>query len=395
MSIVAFPFPPNWSALYDETFTYNTKVLGAADGSEQTISIWGNNPRRSLDFNILLTNHHAQMLDNLLFARQGKALGVPHWSDGSRLTAVSVAGANTLALDTAARAHKVGGSIIVWRSPDDYKTYTVSAITNGTITTAEPLAAAWPIGTRVYPIFSAFLSASLSGRRHSDQVSEMPMTFACEPNKVYANTPVGGATPMYRGEELYLGRTNWKSAQGFSYQSDAETLDYNVGKFRVHTPSGYNGMQRAHVWLIKNRAEGAEIRAFLGRREGRARPVYMPNTFTDFTLKSSIGAGSSTIDVETNLYETLAAMHPARRDIVLLMRDGTYYARRIVGSATPAVGTTRFTLDSAIPIAISAPALKRISLLTLCRQAIDSATIHWHTDDKGTLELDFLTLRAP
>lgn len=393
--IVLFPFPPNWASPFDETFVYKTNVLPAANGSEQTLSQWGNRPRLNMEYNVLLRNRHAQKLDNLLFAWQGRFFGVVLWSDRSELTAVANENDLTIYLDTTTRAFAPGGFVTLWESTDVCTSYQILSVAANALTITSPIARTWAVGTRVYPSFAGLINASLSGVRLTDQKSQMPVAFECEPSTTFANTGVGGATPTYRGEELYLGKTNWAGGVPFGAESDRQKIDVNAGKFYSHTPSGHSKLRRLHRWFIKTRADAVALRAWIGRREGMARPVYMPSGFEDFTLAAPIVTPAGFIDVVENEYGQLATAHPARRDILVLLRDGTYYARRIISSTQASDGVTRIELDTPIVATIQPAAVKRISFLGLYRQASDASTIRWLGDVKGTAEIELVVKRTP
>ena len=221
----------------------------------------------------------------------------------------------------------------------------------------------------------------------------MPCSFECEPSTTYGNTPIGGATPIYRDEELYLGKLNWISGLTFEFSTDREKIDMNTGRFYSFSESQFSPQQKDHNWFITSRADATLFRAWLGRREGVARPVYMPTGNTDLTLLSDPLIAASSIEVVDTDYATLAGAHPARRDIILIMRNGTYHARRITGAeAIP--GGTRVHLDQPWAATIPMASVKRISFLNLFRQVGNKSTIRWVTDDKGTANVLLVTDRT-
>lgn len=389
--IVLFPFRPNWSSGYDETFEYKAWVLPAADGSEQSGSVWGNRPRRKLDYTILVNGKQTQKLENLLFGWQSRFFGVPHWSEVSKLTANASANALVIQLDTTLRSFEPGALIVIHLNDDVFESREIESLTATSITLTTPLGTAWPVGSRVYPTFVASINGSLSGRRLTDNIMQMPVSFECEPSVTPAITAIGGATPMYQGEELYLAKLNW-AGLSTAFVSDREDIDMGTGRVKLYSPSGFTRPTRTHNWHMKSRAETSDFLAWVGRREGRARPFYAPTWNEDFKLIADIVNPASGIDVEENEYAPLVALRPARRDIVVLARDGTYHARRITGTAAT-TGGVRLLLDSPITTTLPRSAVKRVCLLQLYRQAADDITIRWLTDKVGTAEVQLMSKR--
>jgi hypothetical protein len=393
--VVVFPFAPNWSSAYDETFVYNSWVLAAGDGTEQTGSNWGNQPRRQFDYTIAVRGPDMQKLENLLFSCQHRFFGIPHWADKSKLTAPVAAGSLVLPLDTTDRSFQVGNLGIIYIDSDQFEAFEIAEVTTGSLSISSPLRSAWPAGARVYPVSLGLINENSSGAYQTDNTVVMPVSFDCEPSSSPINTPIGGATPTYRGEELYLGRLDWKAALTFSQQSDREVVDYNTGKVKSFSYSGFSKKTRKHNWQVRDRAEARDFRAWLGRREGVARPVYMPSGVTDFTLVVDIVSGSNVLEVVGNEYGALVGPAAARRDIIILLRDGTYFARRIDSTAVLVSGHLQLTLDAGITQSITAAQIKRISFLGFYRLAANANTIRWLTDEVGVVESNLITKRAP
>ena len=144
-------------------------------------------------------------------------------------------------------------------------------------------------------------------------------------------------------------------------------------------------MSRRHNWTLYNRADIFEFRQFLGRRQGVARSVFMPSGTVDFNMAAPILDTEDILVVENNEYGALAGAHPARRDIIIELVDGTYFCRRIVGTSD-FDSFTRLQLDSSLGVSLDIDDVARISFLTLYRFESPSTTIRHLTDSKATVE---------
>lgn len=390
--IIVFPFPPNWKNGVEDTFAFNSWVQRGSNGTVQTGSTWGNNPRRELDYTILLKGNDTARCENLLMGWQSRYYGVIQWPDESKLTAQCNIGAQTIYLDTTNRAFGVGSFVIIYKDSTHFEAAEIEEMTDDSITITTEFGTTWPVGSRVYPVFAGLINSSLQGVRHTDDVLEMPVSFESEPSVTVGNTDYVAPAATYQGYELYLGRLNWASALEFQFDSDRVTLDFGVGRTRSGSGSGYTPQTKKHNWFFKRRSDAREFREWLGRREGVAVPVYMPTGNTDLVLIADPLMGQLSIDVADNEYGDLLGAHPARRDIILIMRDGSYHARRIV-STSAISGGTRLALDAEWTANIDRTAVKRVSFLGLFRQVANKSTISWRTAEVGTAEMMLITDR--
>ena len=384
--IVLFPFSPNWGSPVDETITHRSWALAAEDGSEQTGSESGEVPRRTLEYNInLRTALQAQRCENLLFAWQSRFFGVPHWGEEERLDGDVPAGATTVPFNTFGLSLEPGSLIALYLDEDKNEIREVDTVAVDGVTITTGLEYDWPDGTRVYPCFVGLMNDMMSGTRETSTVGRMPVSFDCEPSVTPGNTALNDPALTYRGKELYLERTNWMSAMPFTFSSDAQRLDANTGKFVSYSSSGFSKMSRRHNWTLYNRADIFGFRQFLGRRQGVARSVFMPSGTVDFNMAAPILDTEDILVVEKNEYGALAGAHPARRDIIIELEDGSYFCRRIVGTSD-FDSFTRLQLDSSLGVALDIDDVARISFLTLYRFESPSATIRHLTDSKATVE---------
>lgn len=384
--IVLFPFSPNWGSPVDETITQRSWVLAAEDGSEQTGSESGEVPRRTLEFNInLRTALQAQKCENLLFAWQSRFFGVPHWGEEERLDSDVAAGSLTVPFNTFGLSLEPGSLIALYLDEDKNEIREVDSVAVDGVTVTTGLEYDWPEGTRVYPCFVGLMNETMSGSRETSTVGRMPISFDCEPSVTPGNVALNTLPLTYRGKELYLVRTNWQSAMPFTFASDVQRLDANTGKFVSYSSAGFSKMSRRHNWTLFNRADIFGFRQFLGRRQGVARSVFMPSGTVDFNMAAPILDTEDILVVQKNEYGALAGAHPARRDIIIELEDGTYYCRRIVGTSD-FDSFTRLQLDSSLGVSLDIDDVARISFLTLYRFESPSTTIRHLTDSKAIVD---------
>lgn len=389
--VVLFPFEPNWSAPVDETITISSWAIPAVDGSEQTGSTWGDNAARTFEYQTVLKNtDEMQLAENLLFNWQSLFFALPIWTEKRTLTAS--ASSDALSFDTSGFSAEPGSLLVLWDGAEHNETKEVLSVSAGGVVLTAPLEETWPSGTKVYPIAVALMGAQVSGSRETTGVVRLPVMFECEPSATPDNVPTVAATLTYRGDELYLDPINWNGPQPMMYTSDRKKLDFGTLKFSSVSGSGFSKYGRQHNWYLPSEADKIKFRQFLGRRQGVARPVWMPSGVNDFTLAVNAVSTDSFITVKPNSYDTLVAQHPARRDIIIHLNNGTYLCRRILNSSTGAQGTL-LTLDAAVGVTINMQDVKRISYLTWYRLASPAVTIRHLTDTVATVDAALVARR--
>lgn len=392
----AFYFALNWSqGALEESWEANSWVFRAASGAEQSGSASGSKAvKRELTFPVQLTKRHAQAFNNMVFAWQERAFGVPHRGESSHLTSAIAAGASFVPCDTAHRTFYTGGSIFIFDSNDRWETRSISNVLPDGIELTTPLTYEWDEDTRVCPLLPGFISDKVSASWLTSGVMRALVTFTLEPSGMPSNLTETPPAVAFNGVEVYTGKVNWREEMPVDFESSAIRMDKKVGKIRQRPIAGYSTITRRHTWLVRNREDARLLRDFVGRRRGIARRVYMPSGLDDFTLIRNELSGSSTLDVERNVFGELIGSHPARRRLFIELRDGTILIRTIL-SATELEGevATRLNLNEAHGRDIEMSNVKRISFLHLYRFSSNRFTLRWLTDEKGEADADMTVLR--
>lgn len=384
--IVLFPFEPNWRTPVDETITFNSWVITSGDGTEQTGSGSGNNARRSFEYSTVLKNEKdVQLFENLAFAWQSRFFGVPVWPEERLLVSEAIAGATALAFDTTGFTVEEGSLVVLWRDKRDTEIKEVSSVTAAGIVVSTPLDSDWGAGDKVYPLAVAILPTELGGTYETSAVGRVPLVFECEPLSTFGNTNAPPPAATYKGDELYLGPLNWQSGLRFAFQSDRKKIDFGTAKFSAATTRGYSRMSRSHNWTMFSREEVTALREFLGRRQGVARPVWMPSGKPDFTLIEPVIASMSTLVVEPNDYEILVAQNSARRHVFIRLADDSYLCRKIQSSSLKSNGL-ELVLDQSHGVDLTPDNVRIISMLDWCRLESPAVTVRHLAKDRAIAE---------
>lgn len=387
---VLFSFRPNWRASpYRETYSWATTVNRSWSGHEQRFKI-SQAIRRLISYAALvLKSIDRQRLDSMLFSWQGRTFGVPLWNEAEPLSAPVSAGSNTIQVDTTNMTLKEGATIVLFLRQGVVESLEVESFDSDSITVTSVAAANWPLGTRVVPAAPAIPPVNTNLQRPVPEYMAMPVTFLIDPASQMTGVRESSPEFTYRGEEAYFVETDWAVDLDGDIEQNRRETDSGLGVIAMIPKGDFAFTGRSFRWLVKTKAGGRTLLDFFCRRQGRFSPVWMPSGADDFTLAAPIGSSDSSITVLDNDYASLLAQVTARRDIVLLLRDGRRLCRRIVDSAADA-GTLVLNLDSTFGEAISLTQVKRISYLGLYRLSSDSVTFNWLTDRVATVETDFI-----
>ena len=394
--IVVFPFMPNWSSPVEETLEWLTSLETTYTGKEQVWEI-RSKPRRLLEYNLRIFKDDVNRFDNVMFGWTARMFAVPLWQEKARLAAPVSAGATSLLIvDPTNRTFENGSLGLLFAGVTDYEIIEFSSDpVSGVINLARPAERDWPAQTLVFPMIVAMPGANVPTTRQSDEHMDARVRFTVSPADNFVRLPTVAPPATYRGVELYTGETNWISALGVNLEARQQLVDQDTGTFRTISRAAYPLITRGFRWLVKNRDAAERMREFFARRRGRLKPVWIPSGTRDFVLAENATTAATAIYVRPNDYGTFVNMHPARRDLVILLRDGTVIPRRILSYGTDIDSRTSVVLDSAVGYDLTPENVKRISYLGFYRLAADQITLSWRTSEVMVVETNFVLKESP
>jgi hypothetical protein len=248
-------------------------------------------------------------------------------------------------------------------------------------------------GAKVYPCLPCFLDGPINTSRPSSQYLQAAVRLVMSPVDGQLRIPDIAPAATYLGEELYTKETNWREALPVSIDPRSVTVDNTLGPISSSPQATFPAIVRGFLWMAKNREEAHDLLGFFGRRQGRFKPLWVPSGVDDIfldapALSTDVGLLTRPFD-----YSSLVSLHPARRHVLFLMRDGSRLARRI--ESVEAVGSqSLLTIDQPLGVPATPANVKRISYLGLYRLGSDDISFPWHTDSVVEVESN-LVLREP
>jgi len=370
-----WPFQPNGAVT--ERLEWLTDVMLSASGVEQRTRL-RTYPRRFFEFDVLLDERAARTAENLLHGNLTGEWLLPVWMDAERLAAPLAAGSTSVPVGASVRDYAAGNSLLLLGDTmAGNEGVVIATVGGGTVTLTTPTVATWPAGSTVVPLraarlagnpsFARFTGASLYGRLRWQCVDSTDWTAAIEDS--------------YRSLPVMTHRSNWDADPTREYARTQSVVDSGTATPAWATISDAPVAAQSHRWLCDGRTEIDAMRQWLFARRGRQSCVWLPSWARDLHLQATVGAAATTLDVEHCNYSASIAQAVGRRDIRVLLTDGTTYYRRITASTVIDADTERLTISSALGASVTPADVAAISFMHLARLDTDAVEIAWHRWD--------------
>jgi len=162
-----------------------------------------------------------------------------------------------------------------------------------------------------------------------------------------------------------------------SFMRTVTKMDAGTGKVTVQDRAGVSRSELEFDWFLDGRSEIGVIQAFLLERKGRAVPFWVPSWRHDLVLNQGAAAIDTSLTVKDTGYLKYQFPQASRRQIAMILQNGTMIYRRVTGATNPGNGTEVLTLDSAVGASVPADTTM-VCFLHLVRLASDVVEVLWH-----------------
>jgi hypothetical protein len=392
MSII-WPFEPNWASPVNESLEWNTNVLRAYNGSETRAGL-RSIARRRLAYDFLVRRADTQLFDNLLWGRQNQAFVVPYWQYKEKTTAPVSIGATSIPVDTSTAGYTAGQSIVIFLNALVNEVLKIASVTTGHVIVEAPgTVLAWAQYSKVYPASFSLFESNVPVNRHTSSLLEGTATFLAEPISTNPFIPATAAPNTYQGIEVILQQPDWVNPIDSGATFNFDVADYSTGDRLFAATELNQSLVFKYRWLLKTRPFINAFRAFLGRRQGQLKSVYLPSWHEDFTLAVNIGSGDTTITVVDRFFSLYVGINPARSNLMIRTRAHGTFLRPITSFTTSGANVV-ITITTALGVAVTISDVIAISYLCLYRKATDLSTLQWQTDRVAIVEDAFQLVAA-
>lgn len=382
-----WPFSINWRRDPIERLEWLTSILVSKNDTEEAVSV-RTGARRFLSVSTLAAGDAERVrYENTVIAGQADSYELPLFMDASIVTAAVGASDDVIAVDTTVGKSFSVGAEVVLLNEFSAAIETVESIEEDSITLAGA-PGEFPVGTKIIPLVKARIQAAQPLTYLSDGVMTADVDFSFDDE--WIGSPASESAD-YRGYPVYIARSAWGENRAAQIGRNIHVFDNVVGKPGYTDKSGIHRARYPHQWVLANRQELADFRAWIAARRGRYAPFWTPSNLDDFKVTSNISSGATTI-VVANRKHALVAGEIGRRDIMIELHNGTRYYRRITDIA-PSGATETLTINAALGANVATSDIARVSYMRLMRLASDTVEIAYKKDDVAIVKLNFMSKR--
>lgn len=387
-----FTVLPNWRDGITERLEYLTDIMTSNTGVEQrrSVRIY---PRRSFEAGFSRHDEMRARLDNFIAGIGRRPFLVPLWHEQYRVPAafgLSDEGVSLPAGTVADREFRVGDAVLVTGGDAArFEIATIAALdgTSGAIVWGEPLAQAWPAGTRIIPLRKARLLDDPELTAMTGSVGETRMRFSlADPDDLFPDA-------AWDGDPLWTFSPNFATALSFNYNRDDYSLDNQSGPVDLTDASNQARIGQKIAVLLRGRSQVFAFRRFLAAARGRAMRFYMPNHVSDLVPSGDIG-GAYLECKAAGFADIVQTDQAARHKIAIVRYSGSPIYRNVTSvlrvNDGDAVVTERFYLDTPLPV-VAPSNVRRIEWLVTSRFDQDAFELLHHVDDSRAVAVSIAT----
>lgn len=390
LRMVMWPFKPNWGQPVNESYEWKTDIIRARNGKEQRRTL-RMVPRRAFEYQFHAVGREARLAEDMLWGWHNKNFLVPVWNDPAKLTSDVSAGALALPCATDTLSFAVNQMAVIYQDTFNYEIVQVNSVQPTQLLLKYRTQKQWSAGVRVFPAVIGHFATSVPTQRYTSEVLTGQVIFSTSPDQTNSGLPVAAASVTYDGLEVLTSKPNWGQQMQNDFTREFFTTDAGTGPIAYYNKEAYSRMVRPYTFLLKNRTDVDNFRAFLQRMSGQAKACWIPSWHSDFKVIGDIAAVANTITVEGTEFFELVGLDTSRDRIMLRLTDGTYFFRRITGVSVNS-GNTVLTIDSQLGQLVQNSRITALHILLRCRLASDKVIIPWRTDRVADPQLTFTTI---
>jgi hypothetical protein len=386
-----WPFRPDWSDAYRETWAFLTVIITSDSGKEQRISL-RLDPRRTLDYQVTTFPARFEELRRTL-ARQSEPVTFADELRTVVLSSAAESGSATATIE-AAPAWLVAGTALLFRPTSNSEPISrvVTDVTGLIVTFSAPADAAWPDGSVGHLSLTGRLADSLRARMRTNEVAQLPATLDVEPGTEI--DLAGAAGTLFNGREVFDHQPNWAESLEVEFTDTTEYIDPGMGIRAAFRNILFGTEIRRSSHLIRSASDLNRTLGMFLRARGRQGEMYLPSGLNDISLKSPVASGAVFWFTAGHGLHTAYGDDTVHRAIAITLTSGAVIYLSLVGLT--AGGTTdpwsRIETVEAAPYDIDPADVVMISWMPVVRFVSDEVSIDWRTNTVGEMTVNLQTL---
>jgi len=323
---------------YVELLGFLTDVIEAKSGKEKRAAL-RKNPRQTLRHQFLIVDAERPEWENKLFDYQARQLGLPIWFDNSELTAAAAVDDLVITVDdTANRDYRVGGNAVILQEDGTFDVLAIASFTATTITSDSPLLNAYPAGTEVFPMVTAYVQPKVPGARWAKNLNRLDIAFRTSNNDNNLGDLTGWT--QYNGKAVIDSGMILRGQAREVFETKQVVVDGVVGILEQTTP--WDGQKRQQQLILRGQGRAAvwKLRQLAHGLRGKQISFYLPRDSTDMVVNSDLLNLGSSMIIDAIGYAQFLRERQPKTHIRLTETDGTERFREITNSVLAGDGLT-------------------------------------------------------
>lgn len=384
-----WPFAINWDTSPLLRLEWLTQVQQSKDDSELVLQL-RTGARRSLRFSTLVgTDAERVHYENMLIAGQGETYQLPWWPQQVWVTAaIGIADVVIAVTNTESKNIEPGAPVAIINELRAVIAM-VDSVTANSVTLVDPVGA-WPAGTKVVPVFDARINAQQPLNYATDSLMTADVEFTATDEWIIEHIEADD----YAGYPVLTQQTEWSNDLTVEVSRNIAVFDNQTGIVNYTDMSGRSRRTRSHRIIAEGAAELTTVFNWLAARAGRYKPFWLPTNQHDFSVLQNITSAAVTLTV-ANWQHTAAYGQPGRAHVMIKLRNGTVFYRRITAVAVINANSERITINTALGVAVAAADIEMMCYLQFMRLSSDAVEVAYETDLAATVALGLTVKREP
>ncbi|MCP3672486.1 MAG: hypothetical protein GY814_19050 [Gammaproteobacteria bacterium] len=206
------------------------------------------------------------------------------------------------------------------------------------------------------------------------------------------------AIPAVDAPEIYYDSTvlerqpNRTEDLDVTWQSKYGLVDFGIVQPFVDDRAGFPDQVTSFSFTEEGRDNIWFWKEWLHARAGRWSKFYVPSWSVDFELVEDIAFNDVSIDVVDTDYRTFYWGYPEKQDIMIKVKGGLQYYRRIAAVSLRSEGVERFTLNAPLGASYLIDDVLMISFLHPSRIDFDGIEMTWDHTEMCSLNMNVRTV---
>lgn len=378
--VVVWPFLPQTQ--HNESLEWSTDVLPSFK-SEQRLAL-RTAPRQGFALTHQLDPNQFSRAKAMATQWAARVYGLPVWSELTRVGGLT-AGAATIMMSTADADYRDNDVVCVWESDSLYEAVEITTVLADRLVLKLPLPTSFT-NALVLPLRFARTLDGVDFNRGASDITVAQVSFNVSQNKDLGGTM---GLPQYRGKDVLTIQTSLQEEAKERISRIVTVFDNGSGPVDVDVNNNWVRSSKIIAFDTLDRSERWSTRKWLHSLRGRQKSFWLPSWTEDLTPVVDLTTAIPSIVVRYLGYHLFYTV----KDVVIMLRNGTYVYARITGGSVNPDGSETLALSAPLPQNIAMADIDRVCFMSHVR--LDTDKINLRHSYAGRMSTTISVVETP